>query len=60
MLIAGELDEKFVGINIKANSLLPNSELVIVKQSGHNVHFEKPKEFLKFLNRFLLNVKGNK
>jgi 2-succinyl-6-hydroxy-2,4-cyclohexadiene-1-carboxylate synthase len=60
MLIAGELDEKFAGINIKANSLLPDSELVIVKQSGHNVHFEKPKEFLKFLNRFLLNVKGNK
>lgn len=60
MLIVGELDEKFVKINKIANSLLPNSELVIVKQSGHNVHFEKPKEFLKFLNRFLLNVKGNK
>lgn len=60
MLIVGELDEKFVKINKIANSLLPNSKLVIVKQSGHNVHFEKPKEFLKFLNRFLLNVKGNK
>lgn len=60
MLISGELDEKFVKINTRANSLLPNSELVIVKQSGHNVHFEKPKEFLKFLNRFLLNLKGNK
>ncbi len=58
LLIVGELDKKFVKINNKANSLLPKSELIIIKQSGHNVHFEKPKEFLKFLNRFLLNVKG--
>ena len=60
LLIVGELDEKFVKINKKANSILANSELQIIKESGHNVHFEKPKEFLKFLNRFLLNMKGNK
>ena len=60
LLIVGELDEKFVKINKKANSILANSELEIIKESGHNVHFEKPKEFLKFLNRFLLNMKGNK
>jgi 2-succinyl-6-hydroxy-2,4-cyclohexadiene-1-carboxylate synthase len=60
LLIVGELDEKFVKINIKANSILANSELEIIKESGHNVHFEKPKEFLKFLNRFILNMKGNK
>lgn len=60
LLIVGELDKKFVEINKKANSILTNSELAIIKKSGHNVHFEKPKEFLKFLNRFLLNMKGNK
>lgn len=60
MLIVGALDQKFVGINTKANSLFTNSELRVIKESGHNVHFEKPKEFLKLLNRFLLNVEGNK
>jgi len=47
-------------INIKADSLLPNSKLIIVKNCGHNVHFEKPKEFIKFLNKFLLNIRVNK
>lgn len=60
LLISGELDLKYNKINIKADSLLPNSKLIVVKNCGHNVHFEKPKEFIKFLNKFLLNIRINK
>jgi len=26
---------------------------VVIKNAGHNVHFEKPEEFVKVVNRFL-------
>ncbi|MCP5062206.1 MAG: 2-succinyl-6-hydroxy-2,4-cyclohexadiene-1-carboxylate synthase, partial [Ignavibacteriae bacterium] len=50
----GRLDSKFTEIAIEANSLLPNSHHSIVGDAGHNVHLEKPEEFLKFLNMFLI------
>jgi 2-succinyl-6-hydroxy-2,4-cyclohexadiene-1-carboxylate synthase len=59
LLISGELDVKFSLITKNAHSLFPNSELKIVEECGHNVHFEKPEEFLKLLNVFLLNIRDN-
>lgn len=54
-LIVGSLDQKFLKIALRTNDLFPNSKLNIVNDCGHNVHFEKPEEFLKLLNNFLAN-----
>ncbi len=56
-LICGELDTKFTEISKKAHSLLLNSKINIIKDCGHNVHLEKPEEFLKLLNKILLNIR---
>lgn len=56
LLITGELDKKFSRLNILAHKKLPNSELKIVKNCGHNVHYENPEEFYKLINTFLLNM----
>lgn len=58
-LVTGKLDIKFSEIATKANELLPDSKLYIVNDCGHNVHFEKPEEFLKLLNNFLANSRMN-
>ena len=57
LLICGELDLKFTRIAEKAYSFFPHSELKIIKDCGHNVHLENPEEFLKLLNKFLLNIR---
>jgi 2-succinyl-6-hydroxy-2,4-cyclohexadiene-1-carboxylate synthase len=57
LLVSGDLDSKFKAISEKANRILPNSEISIVKNCGHNVHFENPQEFLKLVNKFLLNIR---
>lgn len=57
LFICGELDEKYCNIGRSITQKLPNSELQIVNDCGHNVHFEKPEEFLKLLNTFLLNIR---
>jgi 2-succinyl-6-hydroxy-2,4-cyclohexadiene-1-carboxylate synthase len=53
LLVVGELDEKFVAINREIANLCPQANLNIVKNSGHNVHFEKFLEFTKLINCFL-------
>ncbi len=57
LLITGSLDKKFTSIAKEAKEIFPNAEHKIVNNCGHNVHLEKPEEFLKFLNRFLKNIK---
>ena len=56
LLITGSLDKKFTQIAKEAYTLFPNAKNKTVNNCGHNVHLEKPEEFLKFLNEFLLNV----
>ena len=56
LLISGKEDIKFSKIATDANLMLPNSDLQIVDNCGHNVHFENPEEFLKLLNNFLINI----
>ncbi|MGL5794721.1 MAG: 2-succinyl-6-hydroxy-2,4-cyclohexadiene-1-carboxylate synthase [Waterburya sp.] len=53
LLVVGELDSKFVAINREIANLCPQANLNIVKNSGHNVHFEQLWEFSKLLERFL-------
>ncbi|NOX64547.1 MAG: 2-succinyl-6-hydroxy-2,4-cyclohexadiene-1-carboxylate synthase [Chlorobi bacterium] len=53
LLITGSTDNKYKLIASKMTSLLPQSEHKIVTDAGHNVHLEKPKEFIKLVNNFL-------
>ena len=58
LLISGEFDKKFSEIAERVNPLLRNSDLYVVKNAGHNIHLEKPEEFLKLLNTFLLKLES--
>lgn len=53
LYISGELDKKYneIGFNFKREN--SNTELLIIKNSGHNVHMEKSKEFQEIVNKFL-------
>lgn len=53
LLITGSLDNKYKMIADKMTSLLPQSEHEIISDAGHNIHLEKPKEFIKLVNNFL-------
>ena len=53
LLISGELDEKFSTISLNMSRLLPSSENVIIKGTGHNTHLENPEEFVNAVNNFL-------
>lgn len=52
LLICGALDTKFTGINQRMHDLLPQSQLVIVPDAGHNVHLEQPDVFAKQIEGF--------
>jgi len=40
-------------INSELVKVLPSAKHVIVENAGHNVHFEKPEEFVEVVNGFL-------
>ena len=54
LLISGELDKKFVEINRSMSAQIEKSKLEVVKNAGHNVHTEKPKEFAEILINFIM------
>ncbi len=53
LLITGELDEKFESINRRMNELIQCSFHSIIKNVGHNVHLEKPNDFVNLIFNFL-------
>ena len=53
LLLAGALDSKFCLILNEMKLLLPQGELRIVEECGHNIHFEKPEEFVNILHSYL-------
>ena len=55
LLITGELDRKFTQINSRMNKLIPHCSHKVVKRCGHNVHLEKPEEFIILVKEFLRN-----
>ena len=58
LLIAGSLDEKYCRIARAMHAALPNSRLHIVDDAGHNVHLEKPGEYIREVEAFLNAVGG--
>ncbi len=56
LLISGEKDEKYTKQNREISKLLPNCQTVVVPNAGHNVHLEKPQDFINFTNIFLNNI----
>ncbi len=56
LLINGKLDGKYSEINREASELLPNVEHREVENAGHNVHLEKPHEFIILVNSFLKKI----
>ena len=53
LLINGELDKKFCDINTEMANILPSVKHEIIRNCGHNTHFEQPKLFIEEINNFL-------
>jgi 2-succinyl-6-hydroxy-2,4-cyclohexadiene-1-carboxylate synthase len=53
LLISGENDSKYTKLSSEMSSLIPYSHHIIIKGAGHNVHVEKPDEFISAINLFL-------
>jgi 2-succinyl-6-hydroxy-2,4-cyclohexadiene-1-carboxylate synthase len=56
LLITGSLDKKFTQINARITKELKNSDHIIVKGAGHNIHLERPEVFLNLLVEFLKEI----
>ena len=56
LAVAGELDEKFVGISHLMERASPGIRTVVVPDVGHNVHVEAPAAYLRLLRNFLDGV----
>ena len=56
LLISGGKDKKFSDINVRMRQDMPDAALNIVEGAGHNVHLEKPEEFINLVNYFLAQL----
>lgn len=55
LLVTGEYDLKYQKIFSKMHQEIFSSDFVIIKNAGHNSHFENPEEFSKVVKKFLSN-----
>jgi 2-succinyl-6-hydroxy-2,4-cyclohexadiene-1-carboxylate synthase len=53
LLMVGELDPKFRGIARQMSRQCPSCRTKIIKNAGHNIHFENPDEFVNRCIEFL-------
>lgn len=53
LLITGELDTKFTGINARLAKRFFKAKHKIVRNSGHNTHLEEPKRFIEIVLNYL-------
>ena len=53
LLLTGQLDSRFTRINAQLQTQFPKAKHVVVTNSGHNIHLEEPKRFVKSVNKFL-------
>jgi 2-succinyl-6-hydroxy-2,4-cyclohexadiene-1-carboxylate synthase len=53
LLLAGENDKKFVQINSEMAKLSPATQVKIIKNAGHTIHFEQPEIFAKYVRHFI-------
>ncbi|CEG28302.1 2-succinyl-6-hydroxy-2,4-cyclohexadiene-1-carboxylate synthase [Bacillus sp. B-jedd] len=56
MLLAGELDEKFIGIAEKVSQRLKSSRIEIIEGTGHAIHVENPEKFGTIVSGFLTHT----
>jgi 2-succinyl-6-hydroxy-2,4-cyclohexadiene-1-carboxylate synthase len=56
LLIAGELDPKFVQINRQMAEIRKFSKLEIITGCSHNIHFENPNLFVEKIKAFFKPV----
>jgi 2-succinyl-6-hydroxy-2,4-cyclohexadiene-1-carboxylate synthase len=54
LAVAGEGDEKFVGISRRMAAVSPLVRTVAVPRAGHNVHEESPEDYRRALEGFVL------
>lgn len=59
LLLAGELDSKFVNIAENMAESLPNREIIIFEDAGHAIHVEKPVEFGRIISEYFKRRKYN-
>ncbi|MEM0981329.1 MAG: 2-succinyl-6-hydroxy-2,4-cyclohexadiene-1-carboxylate synthase [Cyanobacteria bacterium P01_H01_bin.58] len=53
LLLAGELDRKFVDINTEIVTVCPLTQLNVIANCGHNIHFDKSDVFVNSIRGFL-------
>ncbi|NLF64314.1 MAG: 2-succinyl-6-hydroxy-2,4-cyclohexadiene-1-carboxylate synthase [Chloroflexi bacterium] len=53
LLLAGALDEKFVGIARKMARAIPEATLDLVPDAGHTIHLEQPERWLRLVTGWL-------
>lgn len=53
LLITGDLDSKFTGINARLSKRFFKAKHKIVRNSGHNTHLEEPKRFIEIVLNYL-------
>ena len=59
LLIAGELDAKFVALNERLAATIPGARLRLMADAGHTVHLEQPEAFLAEVIGFLEGLREN-
>lgn len=52
-LLVGGDDTKFIAINQRMHQQIPNSYLSIIRESGHRVHNDAPKQWLSTIQSFI-------
>jgi|APIni6443716594_1056825.scaffolds.fasta_scaffold104463_2 2-succinyl-6-hydroxy-2,4-cyclohexadiene-1-carboxylate synthase len=53
LLVTGDLDSKFTGINARLSKRFFKAKHKIVRNSGHNTHLEEPKRFVEIVLNYL-------
>lgn len=56
LLLAGEYDEKFISINTEMAKLCELAQLKIIRNAGHNIHFENTLAFVENIKDFLYSA----
>jgi 2-succinyl-6-hydroxy-2,4-cyclohexadiene-1-carboxylate synthase len=56
LMLAGELDTKFVAVAQMMQPLLPNAQLRVVNGVGHTIHLEHPEAFAQSVTAFIAGL----
>jgi 2-succinyl-6-hydroxy-2,4-cyclohexadiene-1-carboxylate synthase len=59
LLMAGELDAKFVGIAHRMADAIDGARIAIVTGAGHTIHLEEPVNFERLVMEFLRDISDN-